>query len=262
MRASRVREKLKADKPVLVTKANITDPILADMIGLLGFDCLWVCQEHVPIDGDRLAHLIRTASMNDMDIMVRTDKGAYSDFIHPLELGAAGLMVPHCMSVAEARHTVAMTRFHPVGRRPLDSGNADGHYCMIPMADYLQQANDKTFLVVQIEDPEAVECVEEIAAIPGIDALFVGPADLSHGMGVPGNTKHPSVVKAIERVAAACKKHGRAWGLPVSAESAPEYMQMGARFLASGADVLGLHVYFKQLRQNFEKLGFEFVPKI
>ncbi|MEO7653964.1 MAG: aldolase/citrate lyase family protein, partial [Bryobacteraceae bacterium] len=200
--------------------------------------------------------------MNDMDIMVRTDKGAYSDFVHPLELGATGLMVPHCMSVEEARQIVAMTRFHPIGLRPLDAGNADGHYCMIPLADYMRQANDKTFLVVQIEDPEAVECVEEIAAIPGIDALFIGPGDLSQALGVPGNMKHPTVVKAIERVAEACREHGRAWGLPVSAESAPQYMEMGARFLASGADVLGLSVYFKQIRQNFEKLGFEFAPKI
>ena len=233
-----------------------------DLIGLLGFDCLWICREHCPIDGDRLAHLIRTAGLNDMDTLVRVPKGCYSDFIHPLELGATGIMVPHCMSAQEAREVVRTTRFHPLGRRPLDGGNSDGHYCMIPLGEYLRQANENTFVVVQIEDPEALEHIEEIVAVDGIDCVFIGPADLSHGLGVPGQTDHPEIVRTIQRVAAACAKHGRAWGLPVSPANASRYLEMGARFLTCGADVLGLHQYFLEIRKSFESLGFEFRPKV
>ncbi|MBM3792682.1 MAG: aldolase [Acidobacteria bacterium] len=262
MRPSRVRRKLAANQPVLCTKMNTLDPVIADMIGLIGFDCLWLCNEHTGIDWDRLGHLIRTAQVNDLDTMIRTDKGAYPDFIRPLEAGATSLMVPHCMSGAEARAIGQATRFQPLGRRALDSGNVDGHYCLIPLAEYLQKANENTFIVVQIEDPEALDQIDEIVAAPGVDVVFVGPADLSHGLGVPGQFQDRRVQKAIEDVADACRKHGKHWGLPVSPETAPKLMEMGARFLASGADVLGLGAYLRDLRGRFEKLGVEFEPKL
>ena len=262
MRKSRVRRKLAANQPVICTKMNTFDPVIADMIGLLGFDCLWLCNEHTGLDWDRMGNLIRTAAMNDMDTLIRTDKGAYADFIRPLEAGATGLMVPHCMSADEARQIGQATRFHPIGRRALDSGNADGHYCLIPLAEYLQQANENTFIMVQIEDPEALEQIDEIVAAPGIDLVFVGPADLSHGLGVPGHFTDRRIVKAIEQVADSCRKHGKHWGLPVTPESAPKYLEMGARFLSSGADVLGLGAYLKDLRARFHNLGVEFEAKI
>src|SRR5262245_21045057 len=125
MRTSRVRRKLEADKPVICTKINTTDPVIVDIIGLMGFDCLWICSEHSAIDWDRLGHLIRTSAMNNMDSMIRIAKGSYSDLIRPLELGASGVMVPHCMDLDEAKQVAQTARFHPLGHRPLDGGNSD-----------------------------------------------------------------------------------------------------------------------------------------
>jgi 4-hydroxy-2-oxoheptanedioate aldolase len=258
MRKSRTLEALRAGRPVLCTKINTADPVVVDIIGLTGFDLLWICTEHTSIGADRLGHLIRTAGMNGMDTMVRVSKGSYSDYIRPLELGATGLMVPHCKSGEEARAIGQTTRFHPIGRRPLDGGNSDGNYCLLDLPDYLRLANENTFIVVQIEDPEAIDQVEAIAAAPGIDALFVGPGDLSHGLGFPGQTNHPVIQRTIERVAAACAANGKWWGLPVSPTSAPRYLEMGARLLASGADVHALTGYFRQVRADFERLGIEF----
>lgn len=262
MRNSRVREKLSRRQPVLSTKINTQDPVVVDMIGLIGFDCVWMCCEHIPLDGDRLAHLIRTASMNDLDSVVRIAKSGYSGYIHPLELGASGIMVPHCMSAEEACHLVRMTRFHPLGRRALDSGNADGNYCMVPLADYMRHANENTLVILQVEDPEAIEQIDRIAAVDGVDVVFVGPGDLSQGLGIPGQTDHPDVQEAIERVAQACEKHGRAWGLPVNAANAEKYLDMGALFCNAGADVLGLQDYYKDIRTRFSKFGFEFHPRV
>jgi 4-hydroxy-2-oxoheptanedioate aldolase len=262
VRHSRVRQKLKAGKPVLFTKINTIDPVVVDLIGLLGFDCVWLCNEHIAMDWDRLAHLTRTAAMNDMDLMVRTSKGSYSDLIRPLELGVSGLMIPHCMSTIEAREIVRNTRFHPVGRRPLDGGNSDGQYCMLPLGEYLRLANENTFIMVQLEDPEALEHVDGIAELEGIDGLFVGPSDLAQGLGVPGELNHPKIEEAIHLVAKACQKAGKTWGLPVSFETAPKYLELGARFLSSGADVLGLQSYFRNLRDSFKGLGFEFSQRI
>src|SRR3954453_3299991 len=112
MRVSRVRKKLRSGKPVICTKINTTDPVIVDLIGLMGFDCLWICSEHAAVDWDRLGHLIRTAAMNDMDTMIRVAKGSYSDLIRPLEQGASGLMIPHCMDQEEARKIARTTRFH------------------------------------------------------------------------------------------------------------------------------------------------------
>jgi 4-hydroxy-2-oxoheptanedioate aldolase len=133
---------------------------------------------------------------------------------------------------------------------------------MMPLSDYLRLANENTFVMVQIEDPEALEHIESISKVDGIDALFVGPADLSHGLGIPGEINHPKITAAIERVAQACGTSGKAWGLPVNLENTPKYLEMGARFLACGADVLGLQVYYKDLRTRFEGFGIEFSPKI
>ncbi|MFN7924268.1 MAG: aldolase/citrate lyase family protein [Bryobacteraceae bacterium] len=262
MRISRVRQKLAENKPVICTKMNTLDPMVADIIGLLGFDCLWICNEHTGINWDRMDHLCRVGAVHGMDTMVRVDKGSYCDFIRPLELGATGLMVPHCKSAAEAAEIGQATRFQPLGRRALDSGNVDGAYCLIPMHDYLRLANENTFVVVQIEDPEALDQIDEIASAPGVDVLFVGPADLTHALGVPGQFNDPRLTKAIEDVAAACKKYGKHWGLPVSTESAPKYLEMGARFVNCGADVIGLGSYFKDVRAKLEKVGFEFSPKL
>jgi len=258
MRRSRVRQKLAANQPVVITKMNTLDPVVCDMIGLLGFDCLWLCNEHSSIDWDRMGHLIRTAAMRDMDVMIRVAKGGYTDLIRPLELGAAGIMVPHCMSGQESHWIGKQTKFQPLGRRALDSGNSDGAYCLIPLADYLKHCNENTFTVVQIEDPEALEQIDAIVAAPGVDGVFVGPGDLSHALGVPGQFQDPRIRDTVEKVAVACKKHGKHWGLPMNAETAPGYIEMGARLLASGADVFALANYFRKLRSDFESIGVSF----
>jgi 4-hydroxy-2-oxoheptanedioate aldolase len=258
MRNSRVVQKLRAGKPVICTKINTTDPVIVDMIGMVGFDCVWMCNEHSAIDWDRLGNLIRAAIMNDMDTVVRVAKGGYSDYVRPLELGAAGIMVPHCMSGIEARQVARWTRFHPVGRRPLDGGNSDARYTFTPLTDYMREANEKTFVIVQIEEPEALENVESIAEVDGIDLLFIGPADYTQALGVPGQMDHPQLAEAIQRVAQVCRKSGKNWGLPVSLETLPKYVSMGARFLTCGADVIGLREYYCELRAGLQSVGIEF----
>jgi 4-hydroxy-2-oxoheptanedioate aldolase len=241
---------------------NTFDPVVMDMIGLFGFDCVWLCREHGGLDWDRLGHLIRTASLNDMDTLVRVSKGSYSDFVRPLELGATGLMVPHCRDEIEARQIVRQTRFHPLGLRPIDGGNSDGRYTLIPVKDYMQQANENTFVIVQIEDVEALDKIDQFAAVEGIDVLFIGPGDLSQSLGAPGQSDHPRIAETIARVAEACRRRGKHWGLPMSLETAPKYVQMGARFLACGADVLGLKEYYGELRRRLEGQGVVFSPRI
>ncbi len=258
MHESVVLTKLRNGEAVWCAKTNLCDPSVVEIMGHLGIHCVWLCMEHGPINLESVHHQVRTAKMGGMDAMVRVAKGSYSNYIHPFEMDAAGIMVPHCMSGHEAAEIVRMTRFHPLGLRALDGGNSDGPFCMRPTEEYLRLANEERFVVVQIEDKEAVDAMEEIVAVDGIDVFFLGPGDLSHSYGVPGQYDHPLVQKAIDALAALCKKHNRFWGLPCGPKDAPRMMDKGARFLAAGADVVAIAEHFKAMREGYEAAGLTF----
>lgn len=261
MHESVVLRKLRAGEAIWCAKTNLTDPSVIEIMGHLGIHCVWLDIEHVPIDLQTIHHQVRTAKMMGMDSLVRVAKGSYSDWIRPLEMDATGIMVPHCMSGEEARHIVRTVRFQPQGLRPWDGGNSDGPFCLKPAKEYHQFANEQRFLIVQIEDRESVEVMEDIIATPGIDVIFLGPGDLSHSYGIPGEIDHPLIKDAIDKMAELCAKHNRFWGLPCPPAKAPEMLKKGARFLAAGADVIAIAENFKSLREGYRAAGLNFVSE-
>jgi 4-hydroxy-2-oxoheptanedioate aldolase len=254
MRPSRVLRKLRAGQVAGCTKLNLCDPRVADIAAACGVDCLWVDLEHVANDLSNLENQIRAAKVHDADTVVRVPRGSYSDLVHPLEMDATGIMIPHLMSAEEARQIVWQTRFHPVGRRPLDGGNADGLYCMIPTAEYVAQANRERFVIVQIEDPEPMSELDAIASVEGIDMLFFGPGDFSQGIGRPGELGAPEVLDARRRVAEAALRHGKFAGTVAGFGNVDELLALGYRFLNIGADVLALTDLFGRVAQAFGNL--------
>jgi 4-hydroxy-2-oxoheptanedioate aldolase len=130
-----------------------------------------------------------------------------------------------------------------LGRRPVDGGNADGAYCSIEFVEYLRQANERRFIVLQIEDPEPLEYLDEIAAVEGYDVLFYGPGDFSHSIGVPGQWEHPQVLETRKRVCEAALKHGKIAGTVSSLAGAAEIVGMGYRFVNIASDVTALMNY-------------------
>lgn len=243
MRPSRVLRKLRAGEIVRCFKSNLADARVTEIVAQSGFDCIWLDMEHVPNDWAAIEAGVWAARGYDMDVMVRVARGGYSDYIRPLELDATGIMVPHIMNLADARQVARMTRFHPVGRRPADGGNADGAYCRIPFKEYIRQANAQRFIVVQIEDPEPLDDLEEIAAVPGIDMLFFGPGDFSQGIGAPGDFNHPRLLETRRRVAAAARAHGKFAGTVGGPATFQELADMGYQFINIGADVIALSQY-------------------
>jgi 4-hydroxy-2-oxoheptanedioate aldolase len=256
MRPSRVLRKLRAGMPASCTKLNLIDARAAEIACQSGFDCLWYDNEHTSMDWRDLEHAIRAAKVYDADALVRVSRGGYSDYIRPLELDAAGIMVPHLMSAADARSVARMTRFHPVGRRPVDGGNADGAYCRIDFNSYLEQANRERFVIVQIEDPEPMAELEAIAAVPGIDMLFFGPGDFSHGIGKPGQWDAPEIAAARKSIALAARKHGKFAGTVSDAAGIRERLDLGYRFISVGADVVALEQYWDDVAKAFSDNGF------
>ncbi|MDO8685464.1 MAG: aldolase/citrate lyase family protein [Clostridiales bacterium] len=255
MKRSRVLDKLRAGEVVSCIKLNLFDSRTVEIAALSGVDCIWTDMEHVPNDFSAIEKQILAAKAYNTDIMVRVSRGSYTDHVKPLEMDASGIMVPHVMSIADAKNVVRMTRFHPTGRRPVDGGNADGAFCNIDFVEYLKQSNERRFVCIQIEDPEPLDELDEIAALEGIDMIFFGPADFSQGIGAPGQWDHPDLLKAREKVAKAAVKHGKfaaTVGLP---ENLKELSDMGYRFISMGADVIGLGQYFTGIMSNFKKVS-------
>lgn len=251
LRASRVLRKLRAGGVASCVKLNLADARVAEIAALCGLDCIWTDKEHVPNTLRDVEHQVRAAKMHDVDTLVRVQRGSYSDMIRPLELDAAGIMIPHLMSAAEARDIARLTRFHPIGRRPLDGGNSDGAYCLAPLDQYIEHANRERFIVVQIEGPEPMEEIDEIAATEGIDMLFFGPGDFTQAIGNPGGFDDPRVEAARRKVAEAATRHGKFAGTVGTIETLPTLIEMGYRFLSVGADVVALTERFGAIAKAF-----------
>lgn len=254
MRTSRVLDKLRAGEVANIFKLNLDSARAVDIACLAGYDAIWSDLEHVPTDLTLLERQVYAAKAYDRDVMVRVARGGYSDYIVPLEMDATGIMVPHIMSLEDAKRVVHMTRFHPIGRRPIDGGNADGEYCGYDFQEYLRFANRNRFLAVQIEDPEPLDDLEAIAQLDGIDIVFFGPADFSQGIGAPGDFNHPLLIETRKRVAEVCRKYGKFAGTTSNADNIQEWVDMGYRFLSLGADVLGLRPYCDSLMKVLKGL--------
>lgn len=259
MRPSKIKAKLKRNEPALVTTIHFTDPSAYELVSLMGFDGLWMDLEHHAASVETANALMRAARVGTADILARPAKGEFMRMGRILEAGAQGIMYPRCDTAAEAREVVKWSKFAPLGRRGCDGGNPDMPYCAMPVDQYVREANEQTFVVVQLEDREAVANAREIAEVEGVDVLFFGPGDFTVLSGIPGQFDHPLVHEAIREVAAAAKAAGKHWGMPAGTpERAKQLLDLGARLIAHGADIVWLKNALDETRRRFGPLGFTF----
>lgn len=251
LRTSRLRREIGSGVSPTCAKMNLSDPRIIELCGLAGFSAVWICNEHVGNDWFNMENQIRAARLFDMDTIVRIEKGSYSDYIKPFEADATAIMVPHVTTADEARDIVRMTRFQPLGRRPMDGGNCDGVFCQVPVEEYICHSNSERLLIFQIESPEALENVEEIAQVKGFDILLFGPGDYSHLIGKPGQVGAPEVVAARKRVVAAARANGKMTMMPGLLDTPDVLREEGWQIFNLGADVIGLGNYWKQCITSF-----------
>ena len=251
---SKVLEKLRNGEYVYSMKFNFESSRAIEIAGMTEFDCAWVCQEHIATDPNLMERQILAAKSNNIDLMVRVPRGSYSDLVKPLELDAAGIMVPHVISAADAQNIAYQTRFHPIGRRAVDGGNADGQYCLLPFPEYIQFVNENRFVLIQIEDREALEELDEICSVPGIDIIFFGPGDYSQSVGKPGDLNCPEVADARKKVVDCALKHGKFAGTVGSVQNVRELHQLGYQFVNLGADVISFGQYCTEIQKHLQSL--------
>ena len=259
MRTSRIRQKLDKDRPALITTLHFMDAALYEMTSLMGFDGIWLDMEHHGHSVETASQMMRAARVGVADIVARPAKREFQRMQRMLEVGAQALMYPQCDSAEEAAEFIHWTKFPPLGRRGCDAANADAPYLSLPIDQYIQRANEQTLMIVQIETPEALEQVEAIAEVQGVDILFLGPGDLSIRLGIPGDMQNPRIRDARQRVADAARAAGIHWGLPVAAtEDAAEAIELGARFICHHADIIMIKNALESIRDTFTPLGFTF----
>jgi len=262
MQTSIVKKKLAEGKPVLVPKVCYTDPNIVEMLGLLGFDSVWLCTEYRAVCSTAMEHLVRAGRAAGIECVIRTGINSLDDLARFLGMGANGIMVPHVRTVEQAQRAVDRIKYPPLGHRELENIYADADFGLIPLDEYLKQANEQTLVVVQLEDMQAIERADEIAQVEGIDVLFIGPADLALALGVPGQFKHPEVVKAIRRVVAVCQARGRVCGTPaLDPDHCRFLVDEGVRYFTDGSDWRLLVKGFREVKETFGSVGFTFRPE-
>ena len=198
-------------RPPLGTWLMAAAPATAEAMGYSGFDFLVVDMEHVPIEVSDLAHILRAIGCTPADAVVRL---AWNDQVlvkRVLDAGAQTIMLPFVQTAEEARLAVSYAKYPPEGVRGVAAVHRGSRFGRA--ADYLKRANDQVAVIVQLETPEAIERMPEIAAVPGIDALFVGPGDLAAAMGHIGNIAHPEVQALIEKAARMAREAGKPVGI-------------------------------------------------
>ncbi|ONF43422.1 2-dehydro-3-deoxyglucarate aldolase [Marinobacter lutaoensis] len=249
---NRFKEALqKSDALQLGCWAGFAHSYAAEILATVGYDWLLVDGEHAPNTVQTLLTQLQALAPYRSAPVVRIPNHDPSLIKQVLDIGTLSLMVPMVESEEQAKALVRAMRYPPYGIRGVGGGLAratvwDG------VENYLETAHQEQCLVVQIESPTGVEHVETIAATEGVDALFVGPADLSLGMGHPNNPNHPEVQAAIARVLKAAQANGKACGiLAPRLEDARRYEAQGFRFIAIGIDISFLKQAAQQKLQAY-----------
>lgn len=251
-----LKEKLAQGKVVRVFgTGQLCQPKIIEILGLMGgWDAVWLDQEHAGLTVEQIEHAARAARACGLDSFVRLTATDYATVMRPLEAGAGGVMAAQVKSAREAANVVHWAKFHPRGQRGVNGTGVDGAYGTLPIADYFPRANADTFVAIQIEHKDAVEEVEKIAAIPDVDVLFVGPADLTQSMGIPGQWDSPQLWHALERVAKAAQQHRIHWAiLPPNPASARRCVDLGCRMLSLGLDVWAVEKGMKAFKNEYSE---------
>jgi len=252
MRRSKVLAKLRTGSLARISATGHFLPFFIRHSARLNYDGIWLDLEHRTMDDREVQAFIAGCYYNDIDCMVRTPTLERSRLYHYLDDGATGFMVPFVSTPEIARQVVDAVKFPPLGNRGIDGAGLDGDYGLEAWkldTTYYEDANRETFILAQVETPEAVQNIDEIAAVPGIDCLFIGPGDLGYRLAV---TKSPMKMdEVMARVIAAAHRHGKAWGRTAgSLAELATYRKMGAQIIPWGGDF----TLVKVLRQCSEEL--------
>ena len=231
-----LKDALRQPKPLIGTLLTTASPEVAEVLALAGFDWLFIDLEHGSLS-ILDAHRAIQAVAGRCFTIVRVPDSTAENIKRVLDTGCDGIIAPHVNSAGEARSIISLSKYPPDGERSAGLGRA--HAYGLNFADYIASANAQTVIVVQIEHKDGVANVGEILQVPGVDAIFIGPYDLSGSIGILGQVSDARVVDAIEKVRAACAASNMPFGIfCATAERASASIKTGAKLVAIGTDLM------------------------
>ena len=250
------KERLIQGKPLIGTLLTLGLPAVAESLSRCGFDWLWIDMEHAPLSLELTQQLLQAKS-KECAAFVRIPVNDDVWIKHILDLGADGIIVPQVKTADEALKAVAASKYPPQGVRSV--GIARAHGFGMDFAEYVQEANQKLMVILQIEHEQGVQNIESILQVSGVDAIIIGPYDLSGSFGKLGQINDPVVQDAIEVVHRACQRHKMPVGIfSLLPEQGRTYIRKGYQLLALGIDV---HYMWSAARAAIESLEVETVLK-
>jgi hypothetical protein len=214
---------------------TVAAPVLA---AASGHDWMFIDAEHGAFNIQEVTQLCIASLPTGVTPIVRVCAGAIDEATRALDNGALGIVVPHVDTAAEARRIAEAFLYPPMGRRSWGGPPAVYGYMPPSTAEAQAAINNEILTVVMLESPEAIRNADAIAAVPGVDVLFIGTSDLTAELGISGQMGHPKVIEAYQAVGEACQKHGKTLGMGgvYDEENARRYVAMGAKFLLTGSD--------------------------
>ncbi len=236
-----VKEKLERDEVVAsMTVRLVRNVEIARIARTAGFDTLYVDVEHSSFSLETTGQICMAALEVGIAPFVRVPANTPDYVSRVLEGGALGVIAPHLQSAAEAKQVVRAAKFHPLGERSNASGLPHLHFRSFPPAEAYAALNDATMIIVQVESAAALDRMEEIIAVDGVDMVLVGLNDLLADWDLLGQYDHPRVREVYARAIAACRKRGKhcgVGGLATRPDLVAEFVRMGARYVSTGTDL-------------------------
>ena len=231
----------------------IPSPKLIEMVAMVGgYHGIWIDEEHAALaqrDFEILALACRSVGL---DCYARIAPVNYAAVMRPMEAGVGGIMAAQVRSLAEVEKIVQWAKYPPMGQRGLNPSNYEGGYGTRSLAEIVQRGNSDRWLSVQVETVEALSVVDQIAQTPGIDHLFVGPADLSVALGVPGEFLHEKCQSALSQVARTCREAGKSWGILVrSVEHAQFCKSLNCQLFAFANDLSTFNQALRAVQERY-----------
>ncbi len=252
MIANAAKAKLAAGETIFGCFVKYADPTYAEYVAMQGWDFLVFDAEHGTLQPRDVEGLCRAAELRGVTPITRVTTNQAHIILRYLDAGSHGVHVPWVNTVEGVEQAVQSVKYGPRGVRGLAGSRAADWGLSESMADYTARANRETLVVIHIETADAVAAIDDYLAVDGVDVLFVGPTDLSHSLGHPGEFGHPDVAAAMQTVIDAVVPSGKALGVYAgNAEFAGEWVDAGARYIATGSDGLmrqGMQAYLSAVR--------------
>ncbi len=248
MKESRLAQLLAERKPALGCWITLTDPAIAIMLARAGYDWVMIDTEHNPFTEAQVQGVIHALRGTDVTAIVRVRSNAPADIEWILDAGAGGIIVPMAENAEDVAQAIRAAKYHPLGERGYGPLRATDFWA--DTAEYNARANTEVLLICQIERSGAVDDIEQIVQMPGLDGIWIGPGDLAHSLGHMGDVGHQDVQEAMTKIINAANHHGKPWGIPVrTVEDLMRYVNQGAILMTLGSDSFLLNSGARELAQ-------------